>query len=110
MTAELSAASLATIASMTQAELDHAAAHLWDRKPNGRPVYTTAERLALLYALQPVPPEVEELTDAEVLAALEELPGAYPEELTPEGIQLAMFPPADPKPRKGDSTAQLALW
>lgn len=49
-----------------------------------------------------------------VLAAipptLAELPATFPEELTAEGIQLAMFPPADPKPRKGDSTAQLALW
>lgn len=41
---------------------------------------------------------------------LAELPATFSEELTPEGIQLAMFPPADPKPRKGDSTAQLALW
>ena len=41
---------------------------------------------------------------------LAELPATFSEELTAEGIQLAMFPPAEPKPRKGDSTAQLALW
>jgi hypothetical protein len=68
ITWQLSDNAKAQIATMSLADRKAYAAALWNIKPNGRPLYTEAQRRILLDAL--LPDDTPPMTDEALLAAL----------------------------------------